>query len=186
MAEICAGDTMSRSRRASGFSVLLPLRASLVGIAMHTPQHTSSHPPSCPPSHPRGLFTPLSAALLAIVVLAGEGDAGATSGTPIEITMLGPSPARVRLALGETFPCDSGDNHRIVDGKFEPGEVIRSSTPDRCVCFQQTYEPFSDIEWSAPSTLCRPQMCSTKGKIRQCVPAPDPTIRLWIRSTRPR
>ena len=105
--------------------------------------------------------------------------------TPIEITLLGPGPARVRIALGTTFPCDSGDNHRIVEGKFAAGDVIRASTPDRCVCFQQTYEPFSDSDWSASAMLCRPQICTTIGK-RKCVPAPDPTIRLRISSQRPR
>lgn len=129
----------------------------------------------------RGLvltLLPLSAVLVASDVVADVG-------TPIEITLLGPGAARIRLALGTSFPCDSGDNRRIIDGKFGAGQVIRASTPDRCVCFQQTYEPFSDTEWTASSMVCRPQICTNIGR-KKCVPALDPTIRLRIRSRRPK
>jgi hypothetical protein len=123
---------------------------------------------------------------VALILFGGLGgsDARADGPTPVAITVLGPSAVRVRLALGSTFPCDSSDNYRIVDGKFKPGDVVRTRTPDRCLCFQQTYEPFTDTEWSASSTVCRPQICSYIGK-KKCVPAPDPTIRLQISSKRP-
>ena len=111
------------------------------------------------------------------------GDAGAESPTPVEITMLGPAPVRIRLRRGTTFPCDSGDNRRILEGKYGAGEVVRATTADRCVCFQQTYEPFVDLDWSASSLVCRPQICTNIGR-KKCVPAPDPTIRLSIRSKR--
>jgi hypothetical protein len=111
-------------------------------------------------------------------------DVVADDATPIEITMLGPVAVRIRLALGTTFPCDSVDNHRIVDGKFTPGQVVHAATPDRCVCFQQTYEPFSDIDWSASTMVCRPQICTSIGK-KKCVLEPDPTIRLQVSSKRP-
>jgi hypothetical protein len=104
--------------------------------------------------------------------------------TPIEITLLGPAAVRVRVALGTSFPCDSGDNRRIVEGKFPAGHVVHAQTPDRCVCFQRTYAPFSDTDWSASSMVCRPQICTFPGK-KKCVPAPDPTIRLRIPSSRP-
>src|SRR4051812_19193372 len=113
------------------------------------------------------------------------GDAAADGGTPVVITMLGPGAVRIRLARGNTFPCDSGDNRPLLEGKYGPGEVVRTSTPDRCLCFQQTYEPFGDIEWSAPLTVCRPQICTRSGRGKKCVPAPDPTIRFGIHSKRP-
>jgi hypothetical protein len=84
--------------------------------------------------------------------------------TPIEITMLGPGASPVRLALGTTFPCNSGDNRLIVEGEFGPGQVVHAATADRCVCFQQTYEPFSDTDWSASAMVCRPQICTNVGK----------------------
>lgn len=112
------------------------------------------------------------------------GDAAAGDTTPIEITMLGPGAARIRIALGSTFPCDSGDNRRLVEAKLTPGQVVHAATPDRCVCFQQTYEPFPDTDWGAPAIVCRPQICANAGK-KQCVPAPDPTIRLNVSSRRP-
>jgi hypothetical protein len=112
-------------------------------------------------------------------------DAVADGVTPIEITMLGPGAARIRVASGTTFPCDSSDNRRLIEGKYEPGRVVRSSTPAHCVCFQQTYQPFSESDWGASSMVCRPQICTNIGR-KKCVPALDPTIRLQVRSQRPR
>jgi hypothetical protein len=119
------------------------------------------------------------------IAMLSAGDAGADGVTPVVITMLGPGAVGIRIALGNAFPCDSGENHLLVQGKFKPGEIVRTSTPDRCLCVQQTYEPFSDIEWSAPTTVCRPQICRRSGRGQKCVPAPDPTIRLSIHSKRP-
>lgn len=126
----------------------------------------------------------VSALWLPIGILSA-GDAAADVATPVVITMLGPGAVRIRIARGNAFPCDSGDNHLFVQGKFKPGDIVRTSTPDRCLCFQQTYEPFSDVDWSASSMVCRPQICTRPGKGQKCVPAPDPTIRLAIRSSRP-
>jgi hypothetical protein len=127
----------------------------------------------------------LIVALWLPIAVLSAGDATADGVTPIVVTMLGPGAVRIRIARGNTFPCDSGDNRRLLEGKYAPGDILRTSTPDRCVCVQQTYEPFSDIDWSASSMVCRPQICTRPGKGQKCVPAPDPTIRLAIRSTRP-
>jgi len=134
--------------------------------------------------HQRHLGRWVLSLLLPTAMLSG-GDAAADAVTPVVITMLGPGTVRIRIALGSTFPCDSGDNRRLIEGKYGPGEVVRTSTPDRCVCLQQTYEPFTDIEWSAPLTVCRPQICTRSGRGKKCVPAPDPTIRFGIHSKRP-
>lgn len=127
----------------------------------------------------------LLSVLLLLVTMLSAGDAVADSVTPVVITLLGPGAVRVRLAEGRSFPCDSGDNHRLVEGKFKSGVVVRTTTPEHCLCFQQTYEPFSDADWSLSSLVCRPQVCKRKGKGQTCVPAPDPTIRLSISSQRP-
>jgi len=127
----------------------------------------------------RSLLVPLC--LSALALLTGHADADVV--TPIEITMLGPGAVRIRVASGITFPCDSGDNRRLIEGKFEAGSVVRATTPGHCVCFQQTFEPFSDTDWSASAQVCRPQFCTNFGR-KRCVPAPDPTIRLQVRSQR--
>jgi len=133
----------------------------------------------------------LVASLLCVPVLsliggdAAGSPANAESPTPIEITLAGPSAVRIRVANGSTFPCDSADNRLIVSGKFEPHHVLRSSTSERCVCLQQTYAPFADVDWGASSMVCRPQICKWAGRSKHCVPAPDPTIRVTVRSTRP-
>jgi hypothetical protein len=104
--------------------------------------------------------------------------------TPIEVTLLGPSAVRVRVSRGSTMPCDSGDDRSIIAGKFEPGQVVKASTLDDCVCVQQTYEPFTDVDWAAGSIICRPQRCTWAGRSKHCVPATDHTIRIAIRSKR--
>lgn len=113
-----------------------------------------------------------------------SGDAAAISAVSVEITMLGPSAVWVRVTQGATVPCDSSDNHRLVQGKFNPGEVIRTTTTDNCVCVQQTYEPFTDVDWSASRPVCRPIECASRGRARRCREAPDPTIRIAIGSKR--
>jgi hypothetical protein len=123
-------------------------------------------------------------ALLSLA-LSFAGDANAGAVTPIEITMVGPGPVRIRVAEGRTFPCDSADNRPLVQGKFNPGQVVRSQTADNCVCLQQTYEPFPDVDWAPAARVCRPQICKRAGRGKYCVPAPDPTIRLAISSRRP-
>lgn len=105
--------------------------------------------------------------------------------TPIELTMMGPESVRVRVARGTTLPCDSGDNRMLVQGRFAAGEVVRASTTAFCVCVQQTYQPFPDLDWAPGSVVCRPQVCTGIGKAKRCVPASDPTIRLRIHSQRP-
>jgi hypothetical protein len=112
------------------------------------------------------------------------GDAFASSVTPVVITMLGPGAVRLRVAKGSTLPCDSGDNQMLVEGKFAPGELVRTSTPEACVCVQQTYEPFPDIDWAEGALVCRPQICTWAGRSKRCIPAADPTIRISVRSKR--
>ena len=129
----------------------------------------------------------LKGAVWLVLGLAGmfsTGDAIADTVTPIEVTMLGPSAVRVRVASGFTMPCDSGDNRMLLQGKFEPGEVLHTSTAERCVCVQQTYAPFADVDWAAGTMACSPLICTWAGRSKKCVPALDPTIRISIRATR--
>ncbi|MEO8903276.1 MAG: hypothetical protein ABI488_14160 [Polyangiaceae bacterium] len=105
--------------------------------------------------------------------------------TPIELTMVGPDSVSVRVSGGTTLPCDSGDDRMLVQGKFNAGEVVRASTTAGCVCVQQTYQPFPDIDWTPAGVVCRPQACRGVGRTRRCVPAKDPTIRLRFQSQRP-
>ena len=127
-------------------------------------------------------------AALVVVSLAGAlfaATAAEPSLTPIELTMVGPEAVSVRVAGGTTLPCDSGDDRMLVQGKFNAGQVVRTSTPDTCVCVQQTYQPFPDVDWAPATVVCRPLVCRGAGKTRRCVPTPDPTIRLRFQSQRP-
>jgi hypothetical protein len=113
-----------------------------------------------------------------------SGDAHSGEVTPVEITMLGPAAVSVRVADGTTLPCDSGDNRMLLRGKLSSGVVVHTTTTDTCVCFQQTYNPFTDVDWGPSWIICRPQICKGVGRARHCVRASDPTIRIRVRSDR--
>ena len=100
---------------------------------------------------------------------------------PVEILLLGPDPVRIALSEGQTLPCDSPDNRPLLHGRFGGG-LVRTTTTSECVCLQQTYAPFADIDWSNGVVACRPLRCGGRG--RPCVAAPDPTIRVRVASRR--
>ena len=106
--------------------------------------------------------------------------------TPVEVTMLGPDPARVRVAVGAAMPCDSVDDRPLITGRFAPGQTIRATAlGNGCVCFQQTYAPLSDADWSMATQICT--ACSYNAYLRAwfCPPSsPDPTIHIRVASSR--
>jgi hypothetical protein len=114
------------------------------------------------------------------------GDAGAESEIPVPVlvTLLGPSAVRVRVAEGMAMPCDSSEARVIVEGKYEPGEMLQATSSQDCVCVQHTYEPFADTDWSDAKLVCRPMSCQKLKSDWRCTPAPDPTIRIDISSKR--
>ena len=103
---------------------------------------------------------------------------------PVEILLLGPDAVRIRLAEGRTLPCDSADNHPIAVGRYAGGQALRTSTTRECVCLQQTYAPFIDVDWSNGVVACRPIPCGYR-RGTPCVGPQDPTIRLSVSSRRP-
>jgi hypothetical protein len=132
----------------------------------------------------RPLVVVLTGALLAAVG-AEAAQADEPAGAPIVVTLQGNGTVRVVVAEGNVFPCTSADNRKLWEGKFEPGGTLNLSTLQECVCIQQTLAPFADTDW-APSRLhCRPQVCVGHYPTRICRPAPDPTIRVDLWSTRP-
>jgi len=128
----------------------------------------------------RALSTVLAAWLLAATASAS------TASIPVEVRAQGAKPMRLVVAQGPAFPCSSPENHRLIEGKIHPGEVVRASTTTECVCVQHTREPFTEIDWAPPFHACRPRICTGFGRYRRCVPAPDPTIRIVVESGSPR
>jgi hypothetical protein len=133
----------------------------------------------------RPKWHPLLGALSLLGLCLLSGQSSATGTVPVIVTMLGPGTVRVRVAEGTSRPCDSGDDRIIVEGKYAPGTVIRTATTFTCVCVQQTYESFPDIDWSLGGVACRDQVCTGYGKAKRCVETPHPSIRAAISSKRP-
>jgi hypothetical protein len=106
--------------------------------------------------------------------------------TPVEVTILGPDPVRVRVAAGVAMPCDSSDDHSLIAGRFKPGQTIRAvAVGGGCVCFQHTYAPFSDADWSMPTLICTRCRYNYDERVWFCPPSsPDPTIRINVASSR--
>jgi len=105
--------------------------------------------------------------------------APATIPIPVEFYLQGPGTVRLIVAHGAYMPCDASENRRLIDGKFGPGQVLRTTFDGQCVCYQQTYEPFVDSDWSVPRTACIP--CRGK-RGEACPPGADMTIRVAISS----
>ena len=108
--------------------------------------------------------------------------------TPVEVTILGPDPVRVRVTNGVEMPCDSMDDQVLIAGRFKPGQTIRTlAVGDGCVCFQQTYAPFSDADWSLSTRICTACNYNPYARVWFCPPSsPDPTIQIKVASSRAR
>ena len=108
--------------------------------------------------------------------------------TPVEVMMLGPDPVQVRVTNGVGMPCDSIDDRPVIVGRFKAGEAIRAvAVGNGCVCFQQTYAPFSDSDWSTGTLLCSACTYNPYTLVWSCPPSNlDPTIRIKVASSRPK
>jgi len=118
-------------------------------------------------------------------LVAADAGAESDSAVPVVVTLLGPSSVRVRVSEGRAMPCNASESRLLIDGKFDPGEVLRAASIDDCVCVQQTYEPFTESDWSEPRLVCRAMNCEKLKSDWRCKPAPDPTIRIDVASKRP-
>lgn len=125
----------------------------------------------------------LAGALL--VVLGAQAQADEPTAAPVIVTLEGASAVRVIVAEGNVLPCTSADNRKVWEGKFEPGGTLNLTTMQECLCVQHTLAPFVDTDWAPPRMECRPQICVGHYPARLCRPAPDPTIRVVLTSTRP-
>ena len=100
--------------------------------------------------------------------------------------MFGPDPVRVRVTNGVGMPCDSFDDRPVIVGRFKPGEAVHAvALGGGCVCFQQTYAPFSDTDWSTATLICTACTYNPYSHVWVCPPsAADPTIRVKVASSR--
>ena len=99
---------------------------------------------------------------------------------PVSVTMTGPKSVRVRVAAGTAAPCDSSANTRLFEGKVKPnwGDTWWVSTA--CICVEQTYDDFPDVDWGPARIECRPMVMGPYGWVR----SNDP-IFVSLTSTRP-
>lgn len=107
--------------------------------------------------------------------------------TPLMVVQRGPDPVRVRISTGRTLPCDSSSNRMLIDRRVESGEVVRTTALSNCVCFQQTYAPLADSDWSTPQRVCSPCAYNPQNRTWVCPPPHvDPTISIEVVSSRAR
>jgi hypothetical protein len=91
------------------------------------------------------------------------------------------------VTSGAALPCDSIDDRPVIVGRFNAGQAIHVvAVGAGCVCFQQTYAPFSDSDWSNATLICT--ACNYNPCTHAWVcppPSTDPTIRIKVASSRP-
>lgn len=111
----------------------------------------------------------------------GQGGSAVLPPVPVEIVLRGPEAVRVVLSEGRTLPCTSRDNHLLYAGRLGDGALLRATTTRDCVCVQQTFAPFADVDWSNGFVACRIGACRYRGR---CSQPSDPTIRVSLASRR--
>jgi hypothetical protein len=88
---------------------------------------------------------------------------------PIEVTVVGEGAVRVRIAEGTTAPCDSPDDKPLINALVRPNKPpLVVPTEAMCVCWEQTYYPFTDLGWSPTHVACRPMECGPSAKPKKC------------------
>ncbi len=105
---------------------------------------------------------------------------------PVIVTSLGPDAVRVRVASGRTMPCDSSSNRMVIDARLDAGQAVRATSNRGCVCFQQTYAPLADSDWSTPQRVCSPCAYNPATRVWVCPPQREPTIAIQVASSRTR
>lgn len=107
--------------------------------------------------------------------------------TPVVVTLLGPATVRVRVSSDRSLPCDTGNGRAFIDDRYGPGAVLRvTSVGQSCVCFQQTYAPLRDSDWSVPARLCSQCAYDYYRRYWVCPPNREPTIAIQVSSSRSR
>jgi hypothetical protein len=96
--------------------------------------------------------------------------------TPLTLALAGKERVGVRVAAGTTAPCDSSANTMLFNGVLEPDAPRSFVTDAVCVCFEQTYAPFTTTGWTPSSIRCRPNGCIGKA----CKLPIDPTLPFTI------
>ena len=111
-------------------------------------------------------------------------DARAESVAPLEVSVVGDSAVRVRVASGYGMPCDASINTVLANTIVKPGTPLVVKNEDICVCWEQTFAPYTEAGWSTPALACRPAKCTGAGKGRRCTTDMSAPFRLVVPSKR--
>src|SRR5947209_6384429 len=105
-------------------------------------------------------------ALLASVAPPAHGDPPTT----LVVRNVGRQPTRVQIAIGDTLPCDSSDDHLVLDVTLEPGESRVLGVDAVKACARST-APGSSIDWRPPAWIYGGFKCR-----RHVACWPDPSV----------
>lgn len=97
-----------------------------------------------------------SLALVALVTAGFEGDARAQPwSVPVYVSVVGSGSIRVRVAAGDTVPCDSSRNAPLFDGLMSAGTTTQLQSPYACICEQHTHGAFREVDWTTSQIWCQ-------------------------------
>jgi hypothetical protein len=118
--------------------------------------------------------------LLAILAAAGfsAGDVSAAVPLPVVISVVGQGAVRLRVASGHVAPCDSSEDHVVLDNWVRAGDVLSLALNDECACIEHTYGSFREAQWSLSAIACRP----APTRFRRVV---DPVVRVRVSTDQP-
>lgn len=120
----------------------------------------------------------LTAVALLCALVAADGRANADgSETTMVITNHGTRPGRVQVALGSVLPCDSPDNHMMLDATIGPGEARALGLGIAAVACVRNTSPGSTIDWGQSRWVNGGYRCRYR---RGCVRDPSVLMRYDI------
>ncbi len=90
--------------------------------------------------------------------------------TPLTVVVEGKERIGVRISAGTTAPCDASVNTPLFSGVLEPDVPRAFVTEAACVCFEQTFAPFTTTGFTGASIRCRPCLGGKYCKISLTAP----------------
>ncbi len=97
----------------------------------------------------------LAHALFAVLGLATSDARAEVYSLPVYITVVGTGSVRLLVSAGDTVPCDSSGDVRLVDGWVSAGQTLALQSPWPCICEQHTTGAFRETNFTPPQMVCQ-------------------------------
>src|SRR5690242_18701673 len=74
---------------------------------------------------------------------------------PVYVAVVGSGQIRLLVTAGNTVPCDSSANTRIIENRVEASRTFVVQSPSSCVCETHTTGAFRETHFTPPRVVCQ-------------------------------